>query len=97
MYILWYINYSIERGDYMCDFIHLNKDLFNKLDISINTIQNPKDNLLEVLHNAQNIFGYLPCEVTSYISDKLNINIDEINKLIIFIHILLQNLKVNIK
>lgn len=68
----------------MCDFILLNKDLFNKLDISINTIQNPKDNLLEVLHNAQNIFGYLPSEVTSYISSKIDVNIEEINDLINF-------------
>ena len=68
----------------MCDFVLLNKDLFNKLDISINTIQNPKDNLLEVLHNAQNIFGYLPSEVTSYISSKTDVNIGEINDLINF-------------
>lgn len=68
----------------MCDFFLLNKDLFNKLDVYINSIESTEDKLLEILHHAQNIFGYIPNEVVSYISSKTDVNIEEINELINF-------------
>lgn len=68
----------------MCNFNLINKNLFNQLDIFIDSFENPNDNLLQVLHHAQGIFGYLPQEVQVYISDKLDIPFDKVNNLINF-------------
>lgn len=68
----------------MCDFISNNKNLFNQLDIFINSLEDPKDNLLQVLHHAQGIFGYLPQEVQIYTANKLNISIDKVHNLVNF-------------
>ena len=57
----------------MCDFVSRNKNLFNKLDKFICSINDNDDKLMSTLHYAQNIFGYLPKEVQLYISEKLNI------------------------
>ena len=57
----------------MCNFVSHNKDLFNKLDKFICSINDNDDKLMSTLHYAQNIFGYLPKEVQLYISEKLNI------------------------
>ena len=40
----------------MLDFINSNKDLFDKLDLFLNTIDNKQIDLLYVLHNTQSIF-----------------------------------------
>lgn len=68
----------------MSDFITTNKDLFNKLDIFLDTIDDKKIDLLYILHNTQSIFGYLPNEVQYYICKKLNIPIDDIKNMINF-------------
>ena len=57
----------------MCDLYSRNKHLFEQLDNFINSIENKEDSLIEVLHYAQGLFGYLPKEVQLYISQKLNI------------------------
>ena len=81
----------------MCNFFLLNKDLFNKLDVYINSIENTEDKLLEVLHHAQNIFGYIPNEVQEYISVKLNISLDKIKELVNFYSYFTTELKGEIK
>lgn len=58
----------------MCDFISCNKTLFQELDNFIDSLPSKKGSLIQVLHTAQDIFGYLPKEVQLYISDKLNIS-----------------------
>lgn len=58
----------------MCDFISCNKALFQELDNFIDSLPSKKGSLIQVLHTAQDIFGYLPKEVQLYISDKLNIS-----------------------
>lgn len=68
----------------MCNFISNNKNLFNQLDIFIDSLENPQDNLLQILHHAQHIFGYLPQEVQVYTANKLNISINEVNSLVDF-------------
>ena len=68
----------------MCDFISINKKLFNQLDMFIDSFENPKDNLLQVLHSAQGVFGYLPQEVQIYISNKLDIPFDKVHSLVSF-------------
>ena len=57
----------------MCDFYSRNKQLFEQLDSFINTLENKEGSLIQVLHHAQGIFGYLPKEVQLYIAENLNI------------------------
>lgn len=57
----------------MNSFINQNKQLFNKLDNVINNLPADQSSLMNILIEAQNIFGYLPKEVQIYISKKLNI------------------------
>lgn len=58
----------------MCNFFSRNKNLFDKLDSFIDTLETKDGSLIQVLHHAQGIFGYLPEEVQLYISKKLNIS-----------------------
>ncbi|WFD11649.1 NADH-quinone oxidoreductase subunit NuoE [Tepidibacter hydrothermalis] len=51
----------------------LSKDKFNELEDFINSLEEKKGALIEVLHTAQHIFGYLPKDVQLFISKKLNI------------------------
>lgn len=57
----------------MCDFYSCNKALFDELDLFIDSIENKNGALIQVLHHAQDIFGYLPKEVQLHISKKLNV------------------------
>ena len=57
----------------MCDFYLRNKKLFEQLDTFIDSLETKDVSLIQVLHQAQGIFGYLPKEVQLYISEKLNI------------------------
>ena len=57
----------------MCNFYSRNKQLFEQLDSFIDTLENKEGSLIQVLHHAQGIFGYLPKEVQFYISEKLNV------------------------
>lgn len=57
----------------MCDFYSRNKQLFNQLDSFIDTLEVKDSALIQVLHHAQGIFGYLPNEVQLYIAEKLNV------------------------
>ena len=68
----------------MCDFITRNKELFEQLDIFINSIDNKEDSLMHILHKAQNLFGYIPKDVQSYISKKLDVSHVKISDLIKF-------------
>ena len=68
----------------MCDFVSHNKDLFNKLDKFICSINDNDDKLMSTLHYAQNIFGYLPKEVQIYIGEKLSIPLNKIESTISF-------------
>ena len=57
----------------MCDFISRNKHLFDKLDSFIDSLPTKDGSLIQVLHHAQDVFGFLPKEVQLYISKKLDI------------------------
>ena len=58
----------------MCNFTECNKKLFDELDLFINTISQSEDSLIQVLHHAQGIFGYLPKEVQLHVAKKLNVS-----------------------
>ena len=58
----------------MCNCKDKNNQKFNELEEFINSIPDKKGALIQVLHKAQGIFGYLPREVQLYIADKLNLS-----------------------
>ena len=68
----------------MCDFVSRNKHLFSSLDIFINSSDNNEKTLINTLHHAQIIFGYLPKDVQIYISQKLNIPLSTVENIVNF-------------
>lgn len=52
----------------------LPKNLFNELDDYILTTKGDESVLIQVLHKAQHIFGYLPREVQLHVGRKLNVS-----------------------
>lgn len=56
----------------MCKSV-LVEEKFHELEEFINSLPNKKGALIEVLHKAQNIFGYLPEEVQLFVAEKLNV------------------------
>lgn len=68
----------------MCDFISINKELFEQLDIFINSVSDKEDSLMPILHKAQNLFGYIPNDVQNYISKKSGVSHIKISELINF-------------
>ncbi len=51
----------------------LPKEKFDELEEFIDNMETTKGALIEILHKAQNIFGYLPRDVQLYIARKLGI------------------------
>ncbi|MCB2293049.1 NAD(P)H-dependent oxidoreductase subunit E [Clostridium algoriphilum] len=52
---------------------NLSNEKFIKLEDFIKTVPNNRSSLIEVLHKAQQIFGYLPNEVQDFVGEKLNV------------------------
>jgi NADH-quinone oxidoreductase subunit E len=52
----------------------LTDEKFNQLDEFIKTVPNDRSSLIEVLHKAQEIFGYLPDEVQDFVGEKLHVS-----------------------
>ncbi|MCY6370736.1 NAD(P)H-dependent oxidoreductase subunit E [Clostridium ganghwense] len=57
---------------------NLKEEKFKMLDNFINTVPNDQSALIEVLHKAQAIFGYLPEDVQSYVAYKLNVPVAKV-------------------
>lgn len=51
----------------------LSQDLYDQLEGYIDSIEPTEAALIEVLHEAQHIFGYLPMEVQLFIGEKLHV------------------------
>ncbi len=62
----------------------LTQENFEKLDEAIERNRNVRGGLVQVLHEAQEIFGYLPLEVQKKISEELNIPLAEIYGVVTF-------------
>lgn len=58
----------------MCNFIECNKNLFDELDKFIDALPTKKGALIQVLHHAQGLFGYLPREVQLYVANRLDVS-----------------------
>ena len=52
---------------------NLPREKFDELDAFINNLETTKGALIEILHKAQSIFGYLPRDVQLYVARKLGI------------------------
>lgn len=57
----------------MCNFYSCNKKLFDELDEFIDSLSSKKGALIQVLHHAQGLFGYLPREVQLHVAKKLDV------------------------
>jgi NADH-quinone oxidoreductase subunit E len=58
----------------MCSCSKCNNKLFEELDAFIDSLPTKKGALIQVLHHAQGLFGYLPKEVQLHIAKKLDIS-----------------------
>jgi NADH:ubiquinone oxidoreductase subunit E len=62
----------------------LDKNLLHNLDSYIESLEDPKGSLINVLHRAQIIFGYLPHNLQLYVSRKLDLNAAKVNGVVSF-------------
>lgn len=62
-----------------------NTELFNELGAFISSLpEQNESSLIQVLHRAQHIFGYLPREVQTYVAQKLNIPVARVYGVVSF-------------
>lgn len=66
------------------DLKNLDKNKLSELDQYIELLDDPVEQLINVLHRAQNIFGYLPPKLQLYISRKINVGAAEVNGVVSF-------------
>lgn len=58
----------------MCRCSQCNNNIFEELDEFIDSLPTKKGALIQVLHHAQGLFGYLPKEVQLHITKKLDVS-----------------------
>lgn len=68
----------------MCCENELVKSKFKELDDFIESLENKNGSLIEVLHRAQSIFGYIPKEVQLHIAEKLQVPVSKVYGIITF-------------
>ena len=66
------------------DLKDLDRSKLSELDQYIELLDDPVEQLINVLHRAQNIFGYLPPNLQLYIARKLDIGAAEVNGVVSF-------------
>ena len=67
----------------MCCNLEKNQ-MFKELEDFINSLPTKDGALIEVLHKAQHIFGYLPKEVQTFVANKLNLPISKVYGVVTF-------------
>ncbi|WP_414632616.1 MULTISPECIES: NADH-quinone oxidoreductase subunit NuoE [unclassified Clostridium] len=67
----------------MCCNLEKNQ-MFKELEDFINSLPSKDGALIEVLHKAQHIFGYLPKEVQTFVANKLNLPISKVYGVVTF-------------
>ncbi|HQK53083.1 MAG TPA: NAD(P)H-dependent oxidoreductase subunit E, partial [Sedimentibacter sp.] len=58
--------------------VKANEKLFIELKEYIDSVKDVDGSLMQVLHKAQDIFGYLPIEVQKFISSELDVPLAEV-------------------
>ena len=64
--------------------MYIPKEIYTSLDDFINSVSDKKISLIEILHYAQNLLGFLPIEIQKYIAQKLNISFEDISDIVNF-------------
>lgn len=64
----------------------LKEDCYKELGIFIENLPEKKGALISVLHKGQEIFGYLPEEVQTYIAEKLDLPLSKVYGVVSFYH-----------
>jgi NADH:ubiquinone oxidoreductase subunit E len=59
-------------------------DKFILLENVIHDYEGKESNLIQILHMAQAIFGYLPTEVQHFIADQMGISVSKVNSVLTF-------------
>ena len=62
------------------------KKQFDLLDAYIRDLATPEGSLINVLHRAQEIFGYLPDDVLAFVSGRLNVPRSTVYGVVTFYH-----------
>ena len=62
----------------------LKKECFTELETFISGIQDKNGALISVLHKAQEIFGYLPQEVQTFVAEQLGISVAKVYGVVSF-------------
>lgn len=62
----------------------LTEEMYKQLEEFINSIPDKKGALIEVLHKAQSIFGYLPEEVQLFVGEKLDVPASKVYGVVTF-------------
>jgi NADH:ubiquinone oxidoreductase subunit E len=62
----------------------LDEDLLLQLDQYIEKTEDPKGSLINILHKAQHLFGYLPHNLQYYVARKINIDAATVNGVVSF-------------
>ena len=62
----------------------LDRELLVQLDRYIEETPDPNGSLINILHKAQHLFGYLPHNLQLYISRKVNVNAARVNGVVSF-------------
>ncbi|MGS0973125.1 MAG: NADH-quinone oxidoreductase subunit NuoE family protein [Candidatus Izemoplasmataceae bacterium] len=62
----------------------LDQSLLVKLDQYIASLEDPNNSLINVLHKAQQIFGYIPHNLQLYISRKVGVSAARVNGVVSF-------------
>lgn len=62
----------------------LPQEKYDELGTFIDSLSGSKDELIKVLHKAQNVFGYLPEEVQYYIAERLDIPTSKVYGVVTF-------------
>jgi NADH:ubiquinone oxidoreductase subunit E len=58
--------------------------LYQQLKMVIEQKKNIKNPLIEILHQAQHIFGYLPVEVQQFVAEEMNIPVNKVYGVVTF-------------
>lgn len=66
------------------DTTGLDKELLLQLDQYINETPDPNGSLINILHKAQHLFGYLPHNLQLYISRQVGVNAARVNGVVSF-------------
>ena len=62
----------------------ITEEKYGELEAYINNLSEKKGSLIEVLHKAQGIFGYLPQEVQLFVGEKLDIPASKVYGVVTF-------------